>query len=151
MTVTDNSRAAREELRHLDGSPVRVLVVDDEPTLDRPAVDGPSLRGMGRAHGRGRDTAIAYAREFRPDAVVLDMMLPGLRRHRGAASAPRGRRRRTRPVPDRKDAVDDRVAGLTAGGDDYVTKPFSLEEVVARVRGLMRRAGVVVARASVRC
>ena len=81
------------------------------------------------------------AREFRPDAVVLDVMLPDidglevLRRLR--ADAP--------DVPvlflTAKDAVEDRIAGLTAGGDDYVTKPFSLEEVVARLRGLMRRTG----------
>ena len=85
--------------------------------------------------------AVAAAKEFRPDAVVLDMMLPDfdglevLRRMR--ASAP--------DVPvlflTARDAVEDRVAGLTAGGDDYVTKPFSLEEVVARLRALMRRAG----------
>ncbi len=86
------------------------------------------------------------AREFRPDAVVLDMMLPDinglevLRRLRN--DAPR--------VPvlflTARDAVEDRIAGLTAGGDDYVTKPFSLEEVVARVRALIRRSGVAVAR-----
>ncbi len=86
------------------------------------------------------------AREFRPDAVVLDMMLPDinglevLRRLRN--DAPR--------VPvlflTARDAVEDRIAGLTAGGDDYVTKPFSLEEVVARVRALVRRSGAAVAR-----
>ena len=84
---------------------------------------------------------MAAAKDARPDAVVLDMMLPDfdglevLRRMRG-----------TDPdVPvlflTARDAVEDRVAGLTAGGDDYVTKPFSLEEVVARLRALMRRSG----------
>ena len=82
------------------------------------------------------------AKEFGPDAVVLDMMLPDfdglevLRRMRGDDP----------DVPvlflTAKDAVEDRIAGLTAGGDDYVTKPFSLEEVVARLRGLMRRTTV---------
>lgn len=87
------------------------------------------------------DRAVRVAREFRPDAVVLDWMLPDidglevLQRLRSADSH----------VPvlflTARDAVEDRVAGITAGGDDYVTKHFSLEEVVARVRGLMRRAG----------
>ena len=85
--------------------------------------------------------AVAAVKELRPDAIVLDMMLPDfdgmevLRRVRA-----------TEPdVPvvflTARDAVEDRVAGLTAGGDDYVTKPFSLEELVARLRGLMRRSG----------
>jgi two-component system OmpR family response regulator len=86
--------------------------------------------------------ATRTAREFRPDVVVLDMMLPDmngldvLRRLRADAT----------DVPvlflTAKDGVEDRVAGLTAGGDDYVTKPFSLEEVVARLRGLVRRGGL---------
>jgi two-component system OmpR family response regulator len=82
------------------------------------------------------------ARDFRPDAVVLDVMLPDvdglevLRRLR--TDAPR------LPVLflTARDAVEDRIAGLTAGGDDYVTKPFSLEEVVLRLRALMRRTGL---------
>ena len=86
--------------------------------------------------------AVRVAKEFAPDAVVLDMMLPDfdglevLRRMRGDAP--------NIPVLflTAKDAVEDRVAGLTAGGDDYVTKPFSLEEVVARLRALMRRTAV---------
>src|SRR5690606_15548400 len=85
--------------------------------------------------------AVSTAKTQRPDAVVLDMMLPDfdglevLRRMR--ATAP------DLPVVflTARDAVEDRIAGLTAGGDDYVTKPFSLEEVVARLRGLLRRAG----------
>jgi two-component system, OmpR family, response regulator len=85
--------------------------------------------------------AVSAAKEFRPDAVVLDIMLPdfdGLEVLR--------RMRATEPdVPvvflTARDAVEDRVVGLTAGGDDYVTKPFSLEELVARLRGLLRRSG----------
>src|SRR5690349_25063586 len=82
-------------------------------------------------------SAVRTAREFRPDAVVLDVMLPDidglevLRRMR--AEAPE--------VPvlflTARDAVEDRVAGLTAGGDDYVTQPFSLEEPVAPLRRLL--------------
>ena len=130
------------ELTRADGSPVRVLVVDDEVNIAELLVDGAALRGLGRRDGAHRPTGGRRPRrEVKPDAVVLDMMLPDfdglevLRRMR--ADAPR----RPRAVPDRPDAVEDRVAGLTAGGDDYVTKPFSLEEVVARLRALMRRAG----------
>ncbi|GAA4709815.1 response regulator transcription factor [Phytohabitans rumicis] len=137
-----NARSAGPELRRPDGEPVRVLVVDDEATLTD--LLSMALRYEGwqvRSAGNGM-TAVRMAREFEPDAVVLDVMLPDLdglevlRRLRGV-------------MPDvpvlfltARDAVEDRVAGLTAGGDDYVTKPFSLEEVVARLRALMRRAGV---------
>jgi len=119
-----------------------VLVVDDEPSLAE--LLSMALRYEGwevRSAGDGM-SAVRTAREFRPDAVVLDMMLPDinglevLRRMRGDAP----------DVPvlflTAKDSVEDRVTGLTAGGDDYVTKPFSLEEVVARLRSLMRRAKV---------
>ncbi|MDT7701366.1 MAG: two-component system, OmpR family, response regulator [Pseudonocardiales bacterium] len=133
-------------LRRADGSPVRVLVVDDESTLSD--LLSMALRYEGwdvrtAADGIG---AVRTARDFKPDAVVLDIMLPDLdglevlRRMRAEASE----------VPvlflTAKDAVEDRVAGLTAGGDDYVTKPFSLEELVARLRGLLRRAGMAAAK-----
>ncbi|MBE1608051.1 response regulator transcription factor [Actinopolymorpha pittospori] len=138
--ATPGARAGGDAgLRRADGAPVRVLVVDDEPTLtDLLAM---ALRYEGwdvRAADNGL-TGVRVAREFRPDAVVLDVMLPDLDGlevlHRLREEDPH--------VPvlflTAKDAVEDRIAGLTAGGDDYVTKPFSLEEVVARLRGLMRR------------
>ena len=133
------------ELRRPDGEPVRVLVVDDEATLTD--LLSMALRYEGwEVRGAATGTAaVRLAQRFRPDAVVLDVMLPDLdgfevlRRLRGHAPS----------VPvlflTARDAVEDRVAGLTVGGDDYVTKPFSLEEVVARLRALMRRAGVGVA------
>ncbi|HET7689229.1 MAG TPA: response regulator transcription factor [Nocardioidaceae bacterium] len=128
-------------LLRADGSPIRVLVVDDEPNIAE--LLSMALRYEGwqtEVAGTGAK-AVARAKDVRPDAVVLDIMLPDfdglevLRRIR--SSQP--------DVPvlflTAKDAVEDRVAGLTAGGDDYVTKPFSLEEVVARLRALMRRSG----------
>jgi two-component system OmpR family response regulator len=79
---------------------------------------------------------------LRPDAVVLDVMLPDVS---GLEVLARLRQEKpTLPVLllTAKDALEDRIAGLTAGGDDYVTKPFSLEEVVLRLRGLLRRSGI---------
>jgi two-component system, OmpR family, response regulator len=129
------------DLTRPDGSPLRVLVVDDD--LNIAELVSMALRYEGwevRAAHTG-SKAVAAAKELRPDAVVLDMMLPdfdGLEVLR--------RMRATQPdLPvvflTARDAVEDRIAGLTAGGDDYVTKPFSLEELVARLRALMRRAG----------
>jgi two-component system OmpR family response regulator len=137
-------RAATTELRRADGTAPRVLVVDDEPTLTD--LLSMALRYEGwdvRAAADGM-SAIRTAREFRPDAVVLDIMLPDLSGlevlHRLRADAT--------DVPvlflTAMDATEDRIAGLTAGGDDYVTKPFSLEELVARLRNLMRRTQVLV-------
>jgi two-component system, OmpR family, response regulator len=129
------------ELTRPDGTPLRVLVVDDEVNIAE--LVSMALRYEGfevtTAHTGAR--AVAAARSGAPDAVVLDLMLPDfdglevLRRLRaGDAHLPV-------LFLTARDAVEDRVAGLTAGGDDYVTKPFSLEELVARLRGLMRRAG----------
>src|ERR671926_792851 len=129
-------------LTHADGSPTRALVVDDEVLLAELLTMALRYDGWDvRSAGSGTE-AVRAARDFAPDVVLLDVMLPDidglevLRRMRG-----------TDPdIPvlflTAKDAVEDRIAGITAGGDDYVTKPFSLEEVVARVRGLLRRAGM---------
>jgi two-component system, OmpR family, response regulator len=132
----------RPDLRRADGGSVRVLVVDDEATLSE--LLSMALRYEGwdvRTAGTGHD-AIRQARSFEPDIVVLDVMLPDL----GGLEVLRRVRQRAPRVPvlflTARDAVDDRIAGLTAGGDDYVTKPFSLEEVVARLRALLRRAGM---------
>lgn len=127
-----------------DGSPVRVLVVDDEAPLAELLQMAFKLEGWEVRTAPDGLTAVKVAREFRPDAAVLDIMLPDfdglklMQRLRADGI--------TTPVLflTAKDALEDRIAGLTAGGDDYVTKPFSLEEVVARVRGLIRRSTLVV-------
>jgi two-component system OmpR family response regulator len=124
-----------------DGSPLRVLVVDDEANIAELIAMALRYEGFEVRAAHTGTGAVSAAREFRPDAVVLDIMLPdfdGLEVLR--------RMRATEPdVPvvflTARDSVEDRVAGLTAGGDDYVTKPFSLEELVARLRGLLRRSG----------
>ena len=140
-SLVQAARTDPEALRRADGSPVRVLVVDDESTLSE--LLSMALRYEGwdvRAAGDGL-SAVRAAREFRPDAVVLDVMLPDI----DGLEVLRRLRAETPLVPvlflTARDAVEDRIAGITAGGDDYVTKPFSLEEVVARLRGLLRRTG----------
>jgi two-component system OmpR family response regulator len=127
-------------LTRADGSKIRVLVVDDESSLTDLLQMALKYEGWEVKTAAEGVKAVALAREFRPDAVVLDVMLPDidglqvLQRMRSDGS----------DVPilflTAKDSLDDRIAGLTVGGDDYVTKPFSLEEVVARLRSLIRRS-----------
>ncbi len=119
--------------------PTRVLVVDDEPNIC--ALLSATLRLTDfdvRTAGGGHD-ALIVAEEFEPDLVVLDVMLPDLDGFQVAR-----RLRASRPVPvlflTARDAVEDRISGLTVGADDYVTKPFSLEEVVLRIRAILRRS-----------
>jgi two-component system OmpR family response regulator len=123
-----------------DGKPVRALVVDDEPAISE--LVSMALRYEKfevRTASSGRD-AVAEAKEFNPDIIVLDIMLPDF----DGLEVMRRIRADNADVPvlflTAKDAVADRVVGLTAGGDDYVTKPFSVEELVARIRGIVRRS-----------
>ncbi|MBR7825042.1 response regulator transcription factor [Actinospica sp. MGRD01-02] len=123
------------------GGPWRILVVDDEPDLVEVvcgAVRYEQWSALGVSTGAA---AVCAAADWRPHAVVLDVMLPDL-------DGVEVMRRIHAEQPDirvlfltARDAVEDRVAGITAGGDDYVTKPFALSEVIARLHGLLRRAG----------
>jgi len=141
IQVDPRRSAAPQPLTRADGSPVRALVVDDEPTLAELLATVLRYEGWSVEQAHTGQAALKAVKEIDPDVIVLDIMLPdidGLEVLR--------RVRTTHPrVPvlflTAKDAVADRVAGLTAGGDDYVTKPFSLEEVVARLRALLSRAG----------
>ncbi len=121
----------------------RILVVDDEDNITF-LLDA-ALRHFGfdvRVASTGRD-ALTQVEQFAPDVVLLDVMLPDLD---GFEIVRRMRTNGTK-VPvlflTARDAVEDKVRGLTLGGDDYVTKPFSLEEVVARIQVILRRQGVV--------
>ena len=135
-----------ETLTRPDGTAVRVLVVDDEVVLADLLSSALRYEGWEVTTANTGMAAVRAAAATRPDVVVLDVMLPdidGLEVLR--------RIRKDQPVLPvlfltARDSVEDRVAGLTAGGDDYVTKPFSLEEVVARLRALLRRAGMALAR-----
>jgi two-component system OmpR family response regulator len=134
------------ELRRADGGPIRVLVVDDEASLSELLSMALRYEGWDVRTAADGASAVRTAREHRPDAVVLDVMLPDF----DGLEVLRRLRAETPEVPvlflTARDAVEDRVAGLTAGGDDYVTKPFSLEELVARLRGLLRRSRMTAAR-----
>ena len=130
------------EMLRPDGSPIRVLVVDDEEALA--ALLSSALKYEGwEIHTAGSGmSALRLSREVDPDVILLDVMLPDL----DGFEVLRRLRREGRTVPvlflTARDAVEDRVTGLMAGGDDYVVKPYSLEEVVARITALVRRAGI---------
>ncbi len=117
----------------------RVLVVDDEPNIADLVATALRYEGFEvQTAGSGRG-ALDGVELFRPDLVVLDIMLPDL----DGFEVARRLRQEARKVPilflTAKDATEDKVRGLTLGGDDYVTKPFSLEELLARVRAVLRR------------
>jgi two-component system OmpR family response regulator len=121
----------------------RILVVDDESSISD--LISTSLRFVGfdvRTAATGSE-ALTVAEEFKPHAIVLDVMLPD------SDGFEVCRQLRSEGLNigvlflTAKDGMEDKVAGLTIGGDDYMTKPFSLEELVARLRALLRRIGVV--------
>jgi two-component system, OmpR family, response regulator len=117
----------------------RLLVVDDEPDIVELLTASLRYAGFDVAGATSGRQALAEARRFRPDLIVLDIMMPDLdgfevvRRLRGDGG-------RT-PVLflTARDATEDKIHGLTLGGDDYVTKPFSLAEVIARIQAVLRR------------
>ncbi|MGB7364903.1 MAG: response regulator transcription factor, partial [Rhodococcus sp. (in: high G+C Gram-positive bacteria)] len=118
----------------------KVLVVDDEPTIVELLSVSLKFQGFDVSTASGGPAALDVARTFKPDALILDVMMPDmdgfglLRRLRAdGIDAPA-------LFLTARDSVEDKVTGLTMGADDYVTKPFSLEEVVARLRVILRRS-----------
>lgn len=129
-------------MRRADGKPIQVLVVDDEPVLAELVSMALRYEGWDIVTAGDGAAAIELARDNPPDVVVLDVMLPDM-----SGLDVLRRLREVQPglpllLLTAKDSVEDRIAGLTAGGDDYVTKPFSIEEVVLRLRALLRRTGI---------
>src|SRR3954463_10559972 len=118
----------------------RLLVVDDEPNIRELLSASLRYAGFEVATAPDGQQALSVAEQFRPDLLVLDVMMPGLD---GFGVVRRLRQNGTHtPVlflPAR-DGAEDKVAGLPLGGDDYVTKPFSLDEVLARIRAVLRRS-----------
>jgi two-component system OmpR family response regulator len=128
-------------LRTTGEEPVRVLVVDDEPDLADMVATMLRFDGCRTATAGSADEAVLTARELRPDIAVLDVMLPG---QDGISLLSRLRSEHAGlPVVllTAKGETRDRVAGLRAGADDYITKPFSLEELLARLQAVLRRTG----------
>jgi two-component system OmpR family response regulator len=117
----------------------KVLVVDDEANICALLSQTLRLTGFDVRTASGGHQALLLAAEFVPDLVVLDVMMPDMDGFQLA-----GRLRSSRAVPvlflTARDAVEDRISGLTVGADDYVTKPFSLEELVLRIRAILRRS-----------
>jgi two-component system response regulator MprA len=120
---------------------MRILVVDDEPAVRESLERALRLEGYEVALAANGSEALTAVAEQPPDALVLDLMMP---RVDGLEVCRRLRAQRDRTpilVVTARDAVSDRVAGLDAGADDYVVKPFALEELLARLRALLRRTG----------
>jgi two-component system OmpR family response regulator len=119
----------------------RLLVVEDEPNIRELLATSLRFAGFEVETADGGEMALRLAEEYQPDLVVLDVMLPDV----DGFEVTRRLRERGRQQPvlflTARDAIGDKVHGLTVGGDDYVTKPFSLEEVIARIRAVMRRTG----------
>jgi two-component system, OmpR family, response regulator len=117
-----------------------VLVVDDEPNITDLVATALRYEGFDVAGARDGRGALSLVETFRPDLIVLDVMLPDV----DGFEVQRRLLDRGRPTPvvflTARDATEDKIKGLTIGGDDYVTKPFSLEELVARIRAVLRRA-----------
>jgi len=119
---------------------VRVLVVDDESYITDLVATALRYEGFDVAAAANGREALGLVESFRPELIVLDVMLPDL----DGFEVQRRLVDRGRRVPvlflTARDATEDKVRGLTIGGDDYVTKPFSLEELIARIRAVLRRA-----------
>ncbi|MGZ5387430.1 MAG: response regulator transcription factor [Solirubrobacterales bacterium] len=120
---------------------MRILVVDDEPQLRRALERALKLEGYEVELAADGDEALAAIAASAPDAVVLDVLMP----KRDGLEVCRELRAREDRTPvlmlTARDTVSDRVDGLDAGADDYLVKPFALEELLARVRALLRRGG----------
>src|SRR4051812_5897739 len=133
MSIQPNAAPAAE---------ARVLVVDDEPNIVELLSASLRYAGFEVDVARSGTDALQLARRTRPDLLVLDVMMPGMD---GFDVVRRLRAEGLRfPVLflTARDSTEDKVSGLTLGGDDYVTKPFSLEEVIARIRAILRRFAV---------
>jgi two-component system OmpR family response regulator len=120
----------------------RVLVVDDEPNIADVITMALRFQGFEVETAGTGGAALSAVTSFRPHLILLDVMLPDME---GFDVAERlGAQRNRVPIIflTARDATDDKVRGLSIGGDDYVTKPFSLEELIARVRTILRRAGL---------
>ena len=119
----------------------KLLVVEDDANILELLSASLRFAGFDVSTAMSGSAAVSAAREFGPDLVVLDVMLPDLDGFEVIRLMREGGARTPVVFLTARDGTDDKVTGLTVGGDDYVTKPFSLEEVVARIRAVLRRTG----------
>lgn len=154
MTVTLTPRPPRQRqailgqlprITRADGSPIRVLLVDDEPALTNLLKMALHYEGWQIEVARDGQEAMDKFAEFAPDLLVLDIMLPDIDGLQVLKMIRESEGYTPTLLLTARDSVLDRVTGLTAGADDYLTKPFSLEELVARLRGLLRRSKAMAA------
>ena len=119
----------------------RILVVDDEPNIVDVVSMALRFQGFEVASAGTGQEALDQVGEFKPHLMVLDVMLPDMEGFDVAEKL--GAQRADVPIVflTARDATPDKIRGLTSGGDDYVTKPFSLEELIARIRTILRRTG----------
>jgi len=120
-----------------------VLIVEDDPTMRRGLEDNIRMKGYDTLIARDGHEGLASALKERPDLIILDVMLPGINGYEVCSTL----RERALDMPiimvTAKDQESDAVLGLDVGADDYVRKPFSIKELLARVQAFMRRSGVV--------
>jgi two-component system OmpR family response regulator len=138
MTTLKERVSSSDEVNQ---STQRILVVDDENSISELIATSLKFVGFDVRTAASGSAALQIAEEFKPHALILDVMLPD----QNGFEVCRQLRSEGHNVGvlflTAKDSVEDKIAGLTIGGDDYVTKPFSLEELVARLRALLRRTG----------
>ena len=127
--------------QELNQTTQRILVVDDENSISELIATSLKFVGFDVRTAASGAQALQIAQEFKPHALILDVMLPDQNGFEVCSQL----RSEGHDVGvlflTAKDSTEDKIAGLTIGGDDYVTKPFSLEELVARLRALLRRTG----------
>lgn len=128
-------------LKDTKEDPKRILVVDDEPNINDLISTSLKFSGFDVRSAMNGAQALTIAEEFKPHALVLDVMMPGMNGFEVCEKLRKDGLKVGVLFLTAKDSTDDKVTGLTIGGDDYMVKPFSLEELIARVRAILRRTG----------
>ena len=132
--MATNLKDTKEDLK-------RILVVDDEPNINDLISTSLKFSGFDVRSAMNGAQALTIAEEFKPHALVLDVMMPGMNGFEVCEKLRKDGLKVGVLFLTAKDSTDDKVTGLTIGGDDYMVKPFSLEELIARVRAILRRTG----------
>jgi two-component system OmpR family response regulator len=132
--MATNTKEGKHDLK-------RILVVDDEPNINDLISTSLKFSGFDVRSAMNGAEALTVAEEFKPHALVLDVMMPGMNGFEVCEKLRKDGLKVGVLFLTAKDSTDDKVTGLTIGGDDYMVKPFSLEELIARIRAILRRTG----------